>query len=85
MLAGHDATVGITITTPDQRLAALWEPGCASNVERWKIIDEARRLGLATSVMFGPLLPLLSDGRPTSTRCSPKRPRIRSKPFGLTR
>ena len=26
------------------------------------MIDEARRRGLATAVMFGPLLPLLSDG-----------------------
>jgi len=62
LLAGHDVSVGVTITTPDERLARLWEPGCTGNAQRWRVIDEANRRGLATSVMFGPLLPLLSDG-----------------------
>jgi DNA repair photolyase len=62
LFAGHDVSVGVTITTADDRLAQLWEPGCTSNSERWNVIDKARRRGLATSVMFGPLLPLLSDG-----------------------
>ncbi len=91
-LHGHDVSVGVTITTPDDRLARLWEPGCTGGLSqfssderglsqlssdengtvpfspttptaiRWYVIDEARRRGLATSVMFGPLLPLLSDG-----------------------
>ena len=82
LFAGHDVSVGVTITTPDDCLARLWEPGCGGGlsqfsfdengtvplapatpiVTRWGVIDEARRRGLATSVMFGPLLPLLSDG-----------------------
>ena len=82
LFAGHDVSVGVTITTPDDCLARLWEPGCGGElsqfsfdengtvplapatpiVTRWGVIDEARRRGLATSVMFGPLLPLLSDG-----------------------
>jgi DNA repair photolyase len=62
LFAGHDVSVGVTITTPDDRLAQVWEPGCNSIATRWGVIDEARRRGLTTSVMFGPLLPLLSDG-----------------------
>jgi DNA repair photolyase len=62
LFAGHNVSVGVTITTPDDRLARLWEPGCTGIAERWLVIDEARRRGLATSVMFGPVLPLLSDG-----------------------
>lgn len=62
LFAGHDVSVGVTITTPDDRLARLWEPGCTPSATRWQVIDEARRRGLSTSVMFGPLLPLLSDG-----------------------
>ena len=61
LFAGHDARVGVTITTPDERLARIWEPGAASVERRWAILDEARRRGIETSVMFGPLLPLLSD------------------------
>jgi DNA repair photolyase len=62
VLAAGDASVGVTITTPDERLARLWEPGAASVAERWRVIDEAQRRGLRTCVMFGPLLPQLSDG-----------------------
>jgi DNA repair photolyase len=86
LFAGHDVSVGVTVTTLDDRLAELWEPGCTGGLsqfswglsqfssdengtvplspiaDRWHVIDEARRRGLATSVMFGPLLPFLSDG-----------------------
>jgi DNA repair photolyase len=63
LFASHPQSVrvGTTITTLDQRLADLWEPGASSVDQRWAIVAEARRLGLKTSVMFGPLLPGLSD------------------------
>ncbi|MFZ1933392.1 MAG: radical SAM protein [Thermoguttaceae bacterium] len=53
--------VGITLTTLDERLRELWEPGAAGVEQRCRVIEEARRAGLETSVMFGPLLPFLSD------------------------
>jgi DNA repair photolyase len=55
--------VGTTITTLDPRLARLWEPGASTVEERWSILDAAREADLETSVMFGPLLPYLSDGQ----------------------
>ncbi len=55
--------VGITLTTLDERLRELWEPGAAGVDRRCHVIEEARRAGLETSVMFGPLLPFLSDSQ----------------------
>lgn len=57
----QNVTVGVTITTPDQGAADLWEPAASSIEQRWQTLAEARRLGLKTSIMFGPLLPSLSD------------------------
>ncbi len=63
--SAHNVRVGVTVTTLDQPLARLWEPRSASVQERLRVIDEARRAGLKTAVMFGPLLPFLSDGQPS--------------------
>jgi DNA repair photolyase len=55
--------VGTTITTLDAELARLWEPAASPVEERWRIVETAHEAGLETSVMFGPLLPWLSDGQ----------------------
>ena len=64
VFAGRSASIGITLTTLDERLRELWEPGTASVRERLAVIEAARDAGLQTSVMFGPLLPFLSDSQP---------------------
>jgi DNA repair photolyase len=61
IFAGRPVQVGVTLTTLDERLRELWEPGAARIEERLRVIEAAQRAGLATSVMFGPLLPFLSD------------------------
>jgi DNA repair photolyase len=61
VLAAGRSRVGITIVTLDERLCRLWEPGASPVNERLRVPAEARRAGLATSIMFGPLLPFLSD------------------------
>ena len=61
VFAGRPVQAGITLTTPDERLRQLWEPTAASIEGRLRVIEAARRAGLQTSVMFGPLLPFLSD------------------------
>lgn len=61
ILAGRDACVGVTITTPDERWARIWEPGASSVAERVEILRQAKDAGLETAVMFGPLLPGISD------------------------
>lgn len=63
ILSGHSARIGVTVTTLDERLRALWEPGGSSVEERLRVIEAARRAGLETAIMFGPLLPFISDGQ----------------------
>ena len=61
VFAGRTARIGTTITTLDERLQRLWEPQASAIDARFHVIEEARRAGLSTSIMFGPLLPGLSD------------------------
>jgi DNA repair photolyase len=65
VFSGNKAQIGVTVTTPDQSLSKLWEPQASSVEERFRVVQAARQAGLKTSIMFGPLLPLLSDGRET--------------------
>lgn len=55
--------VGVTIVTLDEELVRLWEPRASSIGERMRIIAQARAAGSETAVMFGPLLPFLSDSQ----------------------
>lgn len=61
---GSSAQIGVTVTTLDPRLAALWEPKASPVEKRLQVLGEARTAGLKTTVMFGPLLPFLSDDYP---------------------
>ena len=63
VFAGRPVQLGVTLTTLDEELRELWEPGAASIEERLRVIETARRAGHKTSVMFGPLLPFLSDNQ----------------------
>jgi DNA repair photolyase len=63
MFAGRSATIGVTVTTLEEPLRMLWEPGCASVQQRFGVLEQARRAELKTSIMFGPLLPFLSDSQ----------------------
>jgi DNA repair photolyase len=62
-LASPNIRIGITVTTLNERLGRLWEPRSSSIEARFRIIQEAQRLGLRTAVMFAPLLPFLSDSQ----------------------
>jgi DNA repair photolyase len=53
--------LGVTVTTADPALAQLWEPGASPVAARVRVLKEAKAAGLETAVMFGPLLPALSD------------------------
>ena len=61
MFAGRNARIGVTVTTLDETLRQLWEPLASPVEERFRILRQAKDLGLETAVMFGPLLPFLSD------------------------
>jgi DNA repair photolyase len=61
ILAGRKVSVGVTITTPDESWARIWEPVASSVAERLEVLRQAKAAGLKTAVMFGPLLPGISD------------------------
>jgi len=52
---------GVTITTLDEGLRRLIEPGSSSSGERLNLLQEARRRGIRTHAFLGPLMPGLSD------------------------
>lgn len=61
ILTGRDVRVSVTITTPDEDMARLWEPRASSVADRLRVLREAKAAGLETGVMFGPLLPHISE------------------------
>lgn len=63
VFSGHKVRLGVTVTTLDEKLRRLWEPRASSIDERIRIVQQARAAGLETAVMFGPLLPFLSDSQ----------------------
>ncbi|HUU43909.1 MAG TPA: radical SAM protein, partial [Planctomycetota bacterium] len=60
--------VGVTITTPDETEARAWEPRASSVADRLRVLREAKAAGFPTTVMFGPLLPAISDTPEALTR-----------------
>lgn len=56
-----EVRLGVTITTPDESQARLWEPQASSVKARVRILHQAKAAGLETAVMLGPLLPGISD------------------------
>jgi DNA repair photolyase len=63
LFSGRPAQIGVTVTTLDEPLQALWEPGAATVQRRLSVIRAARAAGIETGIMFGPLLPYLSDSQ----------------------
>lgn len=63
LIASPDAGVefGMTITTLDEALCRIIEPGASPPVERLDLLQEAGRKGIRTYAFLGPLIPGLSD------------------------
>ncbi|MBU0617520.1 MAG: radical SAM protein [Planctomycetes bacterium] len=61
ILAGRNVRLAVTITTPDESWARIWEPKASSVSDRVEVLRQAKAAGLETAVMFGPLLPEISD------------------------
>lgn len=60
---GKNVLLGVTVTVPDEQQARKWEPYAASVAERINVLREAKSAKLRTSIMFGPILPGISDSR----------------------
>ena len=53
----EEIEVGFTITTDDERIAKLFEPGASSVKERLKALENIHSSGIKTFAFVGPLLP----------------------------
>ncbi len=53
--------VGITITTPDDSVREIMEPGASSVDERLKALARLQENGIRTWVFLGPLMPHITD------------------------
>lgn len=63
IFSGRNVRIGVTITTLNERLKRLWEPNSSSIEQRFGVISKSGTAGLETAIMFGPLLPFLSDNQ----------------------
>ncbi len=61
LFTGADVRLSVTLTTPEESTARLWEPRASTVAGRVRVLREAREAGLETGVMLGPLLPGLGD------------------------
>lgn len=62
LLAGkNNVDFGVTITTLDESLSKLFEPKSSPPAERLALVKEAKKKGITTYVLLGPLMPHLSD------------------------
>lgn len=59
--AAGGAVLSFSIQTDDDAIRERFEPRAAPLAERWRLLVEARRLGLGTGVMAMPVLPGISD------------------------
>ncbi|MFH1469487.1 MAG: radical SAM protein [Pseudomonadota bacterium] len=55
------AILSFSIATLDEGVRERFEPGAAPIAERWWLLEEAKRRGLATGVMAMPLMPGIAD------------------------
>jgi DNA repair photolyase len=53
----EDVEVGMTLTTDDERIARMFEPGASSVGERIAALEKIHARGIKTFVFVGPLLP----------------------------
>jgi len=62
VLRGGEVDVGVTLTTVDEDVRRILEPGASPVADRLDVLRRAREAGLGTYVFAGPLFPFLCDG-----------------------
>jgi DNA repair photolyase len=69
LLAGNsDVEFGVTITTLDENLSGLVEPGGSTPADRLALLQEAKKRGIRVYAFLGPLMPYLSDTEESLTQ-----------------
>jgi len=57
----HGVIISFSISTLDEKLAKILEPGAPKPIERLKIMKKCKEKGFFTGICFIPVLPFLSD------------------------
>lgn len=58
---GHSAIAKLTITTTDDKLSKVIEPGAPVSSTRFATVRELSNTGVFTGVLFSPVLPFITD------------------------
>ncbi len=53
--------VGITVTTLDERIRSVFEPGASTSGDRIEALQKLREAGLSTYAFLGPIIPILGE------------------------
>jgi len=61
MEKGAELELGVTVTTADEKLRPLIEPGASPTADRLSLLEEAKARGIKIYAFLGPFLPGLSD------------------------
>ena len=62
VMRGGEVDVGVTLTTVDEDVRRILEPGASPVGDRLDVLRRAKAAGLTTYVFAGPLFPFLCDG-----------------------
>jgi DNA repair photolyase len=68
ILTTGDAEFGVTVTTTDDVLAHLIEPGASPPGARLEMLQTAKSKGIKTYAFIGPLMPFLTDTESNITK-----------------
>lgn len=63
----HKVKVSFTVTTMDEKVRKIFEPGAPSTEKRFKALKTLADKGIRTSVFVAPILPYLTDSEATLT------------------
>jgi len=61
LLEGKPADIGVTVTTFDERIRRVIEPGASPTHQRFQLLADAAARGIAIWAFLGPFLPGLTD------------------------
>lgn len=68
LLKSGNVDVGLTITTMDERLASLMEPGASKPIDRAEALKVLSEEGVETWLFLGPIIPGLNDSEDSIRR-----------------
>ena len=68
LATSKEAEFGVTVTTLDEKLRNIIEPGSSPSAERLNLLQQAGSRGISTYAFLGPLLPGLSDSEESVAR-----------------